>query len=130
MSETHKFLSDAQQIKLAEALDKKFNLPLVKGGRERAAWVKFVAALDALIAEKVQDEYLDSLNDPDFQLENAVAEVLKENLAPILAEVLKVPIIPFFLKVRLIEFLLDLMVSAMASATTIDETVEEFLRNN
>ncbi|WP_172326804.1 hypothetical protein [Mangrovicoccus sp. HB161399] len=129
MSEKQTFLSDSQQKKLAEALDRKFDLPLVRGKSERKAWVKFVIAIDIIITSKVQNEYLDALNDPAFQLEDMAADILKENLAPILADLLSVPILPYSLKLKMIGLVLELLIKAMAGTTTIDEVAEEFLKS-
>ena len=126
MSE-HSFLSDDQKTELAKLLDKRFNLPLVKGNREYRAWAKFVSAVDRVIASRIQDEYLEAMNDPDFQIEDVFVTAAKENLSPLLSDLLVVPILPGTLKRKLIDFVLEIIIGALANATTIDEMIESFL---
>jgi hypothetical protein len=126
MSE-RQFLGANQKDKLAQILDKKFDLPLVRGRREHRVWTKLVSAIDGFIAARVQDEFLDAMNDPDFQLEEEFANALKENLSPVLSTFLMVPILPQALKEKIINLILEIIVKALAGATTIDEVIEEFL---
>lgn len=121
------FLGANQKDKLAQLLDKKFNLPLVRGQREYRVWIKFVTAIDEIITARVQDEYLAAMNDPDFQIEEEFVAALKENLTPILSDLLSVPILPGPLKRKMINLILEVIVGALAKATTLDETIEEFL---
>lgn len=123
----HKFLSQQQKEKLAELLDKRFNLPLIKGSFERKAWVKFVDAVDNIIASKIQNEYLAALNDPNFQVEELFISALQDNLSPLISSMLSVPILPGFLKIKMIDYLIEILLKALAEATTLDEVIEEFM---
>ncbi len=121
------FLRVRQQEALARAIDAKFNIPVIRDTLEFAVWLKMVQAVDRVMADRVPDEILDTLNDRNLQLETMIAEALQDNLTLMLCDLLAVPFLPTVVKKEIIDWLIVLLVQSMASATTIDEQIEAFL---
>ena len=63
----------------------------------------------------------------DLQIEDMIAEALKENLVPIISDLLRLPMVPRMYRDQLISIAVDTIVNALAEATSIDELIEEFL---
>ncbi|MCV6585908.1 MAG: hypothetical protein OIF47_10280 [Marinibacterium sp.] len=121
------FLSETQQVKLAEFLDKKINLPFIRNQNEPAIFLKAVRAMDRTIRQYTPDEILRASQAPDLQIEDIIAQALKDNLVPLLSDLLRIPMLPREIRDRAVELAVDVIVSALAGLTTIDETIEEFL---
>ena len=121
------FLSPGQREKIAAAIDKEINIPLVSNRRERDIFIKLVEAIDNQVNAKIPDEMLNGLNSPNIQIEDAVAEALKQNLVPLLDDLLAIPFLPRSIKRQILSFVIEMLVDAMASQTTLDEKVEAFL---
>ncbi|NRB33374.1 MAG: hypothetical protein HRU31_01265 [Rhodobacteraceae bacterium] len=123
---SEQFLSKERRLQLAKVLDARFNIPIIKGHRELNVFIKIVDSVDRLMRKYIHDEVLETMTDPDLEIEDMVKSALKDNLVPILSQ-LVLPLIPGAVKLAVFNFLIDFLVDAMADATTIDEKAEEFL---
>ena len=123
---SEQFLSKERRLQLAKVLDARFNIPIIKGHRELNVFIKIVDSVDRLMRKHIHDEVLETMTDPDLEIEDMVKSALKDNLVPILSQ-LVLPLIPGAVKLAVFNFLIDFLVDAMADATTIDEKAEEFL---
>ena len=121
------FLSPTQQAKIAEALDKKIGIPFVSNNKERDIFLKLAKVIDSAVEARVPDELLAGLNTPGIQIETIVADALKENLVPLLSDVISFPFLPGTIKRKILSFVVELLVDVMASQTTLDEKIEAFL---
>jgi len=120
------FLSPSQHEKLARAINRELDIPLLSSNREYDICLKLARAIDSAIEARVPDEMLDGLNRPEVQVEALVADALKDNLTPLLADLLSIPFFPTDIKRRVINFAVELLVDVMASYTTLDERIESF----
>jgi hypothetical protein len=89
---------------------------------------KVVIAADRNMMKFVPSEILNGVNDPEFELDEMIAMAMKDNLVPLLADLIPLPFIPAVLKRRILEIIVDLIVNVIASHTTLDDRIEEFLR--
>lgn len=121
------FLSPSQQAKIAEALDKEIGIPFVSNRKERDIFLKVAKVIDSAVESRVPDELLAGLNSPDIQIENMIADALKENLSPILSDAISFPFFPTAIKLKILNFVIELLIDVMASQTTLDEKIEAFL---
>ena len=121
------FLSPTQHHLLAKAIDKHIGLPFVSDKREYDICLKIARTIDTAVEARLPDELLAGLNTPDIQVEKMIADAMKENLVPLLADLLSFPFLPTTIKMRMLDFVVELLCDAMASATSLDETIEEFL---
>lgn len=124
------FLSPTQQAKIAEALDKEIGIPFVSNDRERDIFLKLAKVIDSAIEARVPDELLSGLNSPDIQVEELIADALKDNLVPLLADVISFPFLPGTIKRKILSFVVEILVDVMASQTTLDEKLEAFLNDD
>lgn len=121
------FLSPTQQAKLAKALDKKINIPLLSDRREKDIFLKVVREIDRQMERLIPDEILGALNSGSVQVEDIVSSALKDNLVPLLSDLISFPFLPRKIRDKILDFVVETLVDAMASATTIDEVIEKFL---
>ena len=122
------FLSPTQHAKLAAMLDKSINIPLISNDREADIFLKVARVIDTQIESRLPDELLAGLNAPEIKVTDIIAKALKDNLVPLLGDVLSLPFLPSQIKMRLLELVVDYLVRAMASNTTLDDMLDDFLR--
>lgn len=122
------FLSPTQHAKLAAMLDKSINIPLISNDREADIFLKVARVIDTQIESRLPDELLAGLNAPEIKVTDIIAKALKDNLVPLLGDVLSLPFLPGQIKMRLLELVVDYLVRAMASNTTLDDMLDDFLR--
>jgi hypothetical protein len=124
---TQSFLSEAQVAQLANALAQKIDLPLTSERKEKKIFFKVVKAIDKYMSKYVADEILDALNSGGITISDIVAQSLKDNLTDVISDLVPLPFVPRAIKRRIIDLAIDILVRAMASATTLDEEIEAFL---
>jgi hypothetical protein len=122
------FLSPTQHIKLADMLDKAINIPLVSNKKEKDIFLKLVRAIDSRVEAITPDEVLAALNSKDITVAALIAEAMKDNLVPFLADALAFPFLPTSIKRRVLELVVDMLVEAAAEATTLDDKLDTFLQ--
>jgi hypothetical protein len=122
------FLSPTQHIKLADMLDKAINIPLVSNKKEKDIFLKLVRAIDSRVEAITPDEVLAAMNSKDITVAALIAEAMKDNLVPFLADALAFPFLPTSIKRRVLELVVDMLVEAAAEATTLDDKLDTFLQ--
>lgn len=121
------FLNPTQHAKIAQMLDKSINIPLISSDREADIFLKVARVIDSQIEARLPDEFLAGMNSPEIVVADVIADALKENLVPLLSDLLALPFFPGTLKRQLLEIVVDFMVQAMASHTTLDDRLDAFL---
>lgn len=121
------FLSPTQHDLLAKAIDKHIGIPFVSDKREYDICLKIARSIDSAVEARVPDELLEGLNARDIQVERLIADAMKENFVPLLSDLLSFPFLPTAIKLKVLNFVVELLCDVMADATTLDETIERFL---
>jgi len=120
------FLTTEQHQNIAKWLNEKINIPFVLSeAQELSLLRKVVIAVDRNVMKYIPSEILDGAGDRNFQLEPVAAEAIKDYLVPMLLELVPLPFFRRTLQRTVINKLVDLFVTAIASKTTVDEMIEE-----
>ncbi|MCP4380800.1 MAG: hypothetical protein GY798_05160 [Hyphomicrobiales bacterium] len=121
------FLTPAQQVKFADALARKHNLPILGERGELRVYLKIVQAIDRTIYEKNPREILDVVNDPNTSVSDEVRDALSENIADLLAVTLRLPFLPRRLKRAVIETAVNAILRALGTGRRLDDILDEVL---
>ncbi len=108
-------LTVSQREAFATKLNKEINIPLVRERREQVIFRKIVDSADKHMGKYIPDEYLEAITSRNISVEELVTDALQENLTPLLASLIPLPMFPRSLKEQIIDLIIKWIVDAMIS---------------
>ena len=108
-------LTVSQREAFATKLNKAINIPLVRERREQVIFRKIVDSADKHMGKYIPDEYLEAITSRNISVEKLVTDALQDNLTPLLASLIPLPMFPRSLKEQILDLIIKWIVDAMIS---------------
>lgn len=122
------FLTNRQQTNFAILLNSKFDIPFLFSEQEELQiFLKIIQAIDRNIYKYTPREIVDVVKSSDNIISKEVYEGLTSTLAAFLADAIPLFFVPTFVKKAIIEYAIDVIVTALTEYTTIDDVILDLL---
>ncbi|MFA8435900.1 MAG: hypothetical protein ACEPOZ_15390 [Marinifilaceae bacterium] len=113
--ETHKeqLLTDGQVRAIAQRLNEKINLPILKEGAELKIFIKVVRKIDRLLYNLLPNEIYELVHDATDGIDHEELQEIKRRIIPLINKAINLPFISERREAKLIGMVLDIIFTAL-----------------